>query len=252
MKEKYSRHLRFKSITNFRDLGGYRTRSGRTVAWRRVFRSGEFSWMTKEDYQRLKEEIQLATVIDLRSAQEVERQGIGLFSGADLRYHSVPFLAGTSRADDEKFLQQCTDMGDFYLYITKHESFGSQIVRALEIIAEPENHPLVFNCAIGKDRTGILAAMLLSLVGVPDKDIIEDYSLSGPYMEELLEKIKSDPRTAENAPPHIPDYFWKARPESMELFLTTLRKKHGSIPGYLESMGSKDSLIERLKAALLA
>jgi protein-tyrosine phosphatase len=250
MKEKYPRHLRFKSITNFRDLGGYRTRSGRTVAWRRIFRSGEFSWMTKEDYQRLKEEIQLTTVIDLRSDQEVERQGIGLVSEAGVRYHSIPFLTGTSRSEDERFFQQCTDMGDFYLYITKHESFGSQIVRALEVIAEAENHPLVFNCAVGKDRTGILAAMLLSLVGVPDKDIIEDYSLSGPYMEELLEQIKNDPRTAENVP-QVPDYFWKARPESMELFLTTLRKKHGSIPGYLESMGSKDSLIERLEKALL-
>ncbi len=251
MKEKYPRHLRFKSVINFRDLGGYRTRSGRTVAWRRIFRSGEFSRITREDYQRLKEEIKLATVIDLRSAPEVEHQGMGLVSEAGVRYHSIPFLSGTSRSEDERFFQQCTDMGDFYLYITKHESFGSQIVRALEVIAEAENHPLVFNCAVGKDRTGILAAMLLSLVGVPDEDIIEDYSLSGPYMEELLEQIKNDPRTAENVP-QVPDYFWKARPESMELFLTTLRKKHGSITEYLESMGSKDSLTERLEKALLA
>jgi protein-tyrosine phosphatase len=250
MKEKYPRHLRFKSIINFRDLGGYRTNTGKTVAWRRIFRSGEFSWITREDYQRLKEEIKLATVIDLRSKQEVEHQGTGLISEAKLRYHSVPFLTGTSRADDERFFRQCTSMGQFYLYIIKHRSFGSQIVRALEIIAEAENHPLVFHCAVGKDRTGILAAMLLSLVGVPDKDIIEDYTLSGPYMEELLKQINSDPKTAENVP-QVPDYFWKAAPESMELFLTTLRKQYGSIPGYLESMGSKDSLIERLEKALL-
>jgi protein-tyrosine phosphatase len=250
MKEKYPRHLRFKSVTNFRDLGGYRTRSGRTVAWRRIFRSGEFCWITREDYQRLKEEIKLTTIIDLRSSLEVEHHGIGLVSEAGVRYHSIPFLAGTSRADDEKFFQQCTDMGQFYLYIIKHRSFGSQIVRALEVIAEPENHPLVFNCAVGKDRTGILAAMLLNLVGVPDEDIIEDYSLSGPYMKELLEQIKNDPEAAENVP-QVPDYFWKAKPESMELFLTTLRKQYGSIPGYLESMGSKDSLIDRLEKALL-
>jgi protein-tyrosine phosphatase len=250
MEEKYPRHLRFKSVINFRDLGGYKTRTGRTVAWRRVFRSGEFSWITPEDYQRLKEEIKLATIIDLRSTQEVEHQGIGLFSEAEVRYHNVPFSTVTSRVEDERLIKECTNMGQFYLYITKHKSFGNQIVRALEMIAEAENHPLVFNCAIGKDRTGILAAMLLSLVGVPDKDIIEDYTLSGPYMEALLEQIKNDPKTSENVP-QVPDYFWKAAPESMEIFLTALRKNHGSIPGYLESMGSKDSLIKRLEKALL-
>ena len=250
MKEQYPRHLRFKSVINFRDLGGYRTRSGRTVAWRRIFRSGDFSRITQEDYRRLNEEIKLVAVIDLRSPQEVEHQGIGLVSEAGVRYHSIPFMAGTSRAEDERFFRQCTNMGDFYLYIIKHESFGSQIVKALEVIAEAENHPLVFNCAIGKDRTGVLAAMLLSLVGVPDEDIIEDYTLSGPYMEELLEQLKNDLKTAENVP-QVPDYFWKAAPESMEIFLTTMRKQYGSIPGYLESMGSANSLIERLEKALL-
>ena len=250
MKEKYPRHLRFKSVINFRDLGGYRTRNNRTIAWRRIFRSGEFSRITREDYRRLKEEIKLAAVIDLRSPQEVEHQGIGLVSESNMRYYSIPFMAGTSRADDERFFRQCTNMGQFYLYIIKHESFGSQIVRALEVIAAAENHPLVFNCAIGKDRTGVLAAMLLSIIGVPDKDIIEDYTLSGPYMEELLEQIKSNPEAEANVP-EVPDYFWKAVPESMEIFLTTLRKQYGSIPGYLKSMGSADGLIERLEKALL-
>ena len=126
----------------------------------------------------------------------------------------------------------------------------SSPISTLEVIAKAENHPLVFNCAIGKDRTGVLAAMLLSIIGVPDEDIIEDYTLSGPYMEELLEQIKNNPKAAENVP-EVPDYFWKAVPESMEIFLTTLRKNYGSIPTYLKSMGSADGLIERLKEALL-
>lgn len=237
---------------NFRDLGGYRTRNNRTVAWRRVFRSGEFSRITREDYQKLKEEIKLATVIDLRSDFEVKRQGLGLLAQADLKYHNIPFIPdGGNREEDERRFRTFTNMGQFYMDIVRDKGYGKRINQAMEIIAGAENHPLVFHCAIGKDRTGILAAMLLSLVGVPDEDIIEDYTLSGPYMEELLEQINSDPKTAENVP-QVPNYFWKALPESMELFLTTLRKEYGSIPGYLESMGSKDSLIERLKAALLA
>jgi len=250
MAEKYPRQITFESLANFRDLGGYRTYNGRTVAWRRLFRCGDLRHMTQSDFKKLKEEIKLATVIDLRSAQEIERHGVGLVSEADVRYHSVPFIAGTSRAEDEKLFRQCKNMGEFYLHIVRHKNFGGQIIAALEIIAERENHPLVFYCAVGKDRTGILASMLLSVIGVQDADIIEDYSLSGPYMEKLLQLINSHPKMAEGAKP-LPDYFWEATPESMELFLTTLRKEYGSITGYLEFVGCQPSLVKRLERALL-
>jgi protein-tyrosine phosphatase len=202
------------------------------------------------DFRRLTDEIQLVAVIDLRSAIEVERQGIGLLSEANISYHSVPFMTNMSRADDERLFKQLSDMGDFYLHLVRRKEFGEQIIEALKIIAEPENYPLVFNCAVGKDRTGILAAFLLDLLGVEDKDIVEDYSLSGPYMVELLEQINQDPRTAQ-AVRSLPDYFWKAAPESMTLFLATLRGEYGSVEGYLEMQGLNSFLIERLQKALL-
>jgi protein-tyrosine phosphatase len=144
----------------------------------------------------------------------------------------------------------CTNMGEFYLEMARQKDYGQRITEALEIIAEPENHPLVFHCAVGKDRTGMLAAVLLSLLGVAEKDIIEDYALSEPYMDELLARLKNNPQ--KNDPPlDIPEYFWKASPESMKLFLSTLRKEYGSVKGYLESVGGDSSLAERLAKALL-
>ena len=247
----YNRHLRFESVSNFRDIGGYRTRKGDTVAWRRIFRSGEFKDLNKQELQKLTKDIGLISVIDLRGAMELERQGIGLLSEANIKYHSVPFSTGVAnRADDERLFRKCTNMGEFYLDIVRHPDYGGQILEALEIIAMPGNHPLVFHCAVGKDRTGILAAMLLSILGVEDTDIIEDYSLSDPYMVELQKRINSDPKAAAAAQP-LPDYFWKATPESMALFLSTLRKEYGSINGYLEAMGMEPSLPKRLAAVLL-
>ena len=165
--------------------------------------------MTANEFKRLMAETDLNSVIDLRSAFEVERQGIGLLAGADIRYHSVPFMTGANRAEDDRLLHQCSSMGEFYLYVVRKREYGSQIVAALEVIAVPENHPLVFHCAVGKDRTGILAAVLLSVLGVADKDIIEDYTLSEPYMNELLEKLKNNSKDGEGIPP-LPDFFWKA------------------------------------------
>jgi protein-tyrosine phosphatase len=251
MTEIYQRHLRFKSVTNFRDIGGYHTRQGRTVAWRRVFRSGEFARINPDEYRRLTEEIRLASVVDLRSDLEVKRQGIGLPADAGIKYYNISFIAdgGNRQAEAERY-KSFTNMGEFYIELARHKGYAQKIIKALEIIAEPKNHPLVFNCAIGKDRTGMLAAMLLSVLGVADADIIEDYSLSDQYMDALREQLKK----ADDVPDDVkllPDFFWRAEPASMALLLSTIRQEYGSIKDYLEFMGCEPSLTERLEKALL-
>ena len=250
MTEQYSRHIRFENVINFRDLGGYRARDGYAIAWRRLFRSGEFRNITPQEINRLTGEIGLTTVVDLRSNMEVERQEVKPLSETDIKYHNISFIAGGDREEDERLFKAMTNMGQFYLHLIEHEQFGGRIVQALEVIAEPDNYPLVFHCAIGKDRTGILAGVLLSVLGVSDEDVIEDYTLSAPYMEELLERINSDPEMAKNIKP-LPRYFWEATHESMRLFLTTLRKEYGSVEGYLKAQGADNSLIVRLEKALL-
>jgi protein-tyrosine phosphatase len=251
MTEPYQRHLKFKSVTNFRDIGGYRTQKGHTVAWQRIYRSGELARISQEDYDRLINEIRLTAVVDLRSDFEVERQGTGLPAGTNIKYYNISFITdGGNREAEAKRYDAFTNMGQFYLDITQNKGFGGKIVQALEVIAESKNYPLVFNCAIGKDRTGILAAMLLSVLGVAEKDIIEDYSLSDQYMAELRQQLKN----ADNLPDDVkllPDFFWRAEPESMFLLLTTLRNEYGSAMDYLESMGAEKSLAVRLKNALL-
>ncbi|MBN1176922.1 MAG: tyrosine-protein phosphatase, partial [Dehalococcoidales bacterium] len=78
----------------------------------------------------------------------------------------------------------------------------------------------------------------------------EDYALSEPYMDELLARLKNNPQ--KNDPPiDIPDYFWKASPESMTLFLSKLKTEHGSIASYLKAQGAAPSLVSRLESALL-
>jgi protein-tyrosine phosphatase len=251
MTETYKRLLEFKSVTNFRDLGGYRTRQGRTVAWRRVFRSGEFARISPKECRRLTEEIKLASVVDLRSPFEIERQGKGLLAESGIRYHNVAFItADGDREANERRYRTLNNMGEFYVELIRYREYGQRIIEALELIAEPKNHPLVFHCAVGKDRTGILAAVLLNVLGIEDKDVIEDYSLSGLYMQELLKNLEKDAEFAEGAK-GLPDFFWKASPESMELLLATFRKEYGSVVDYLKVMGAEKSLVKRLEKALL-
>jgi protein-tyrosine phosphatase len=250
MTEKYPRHLRFASVINFRDIGGYKTRKGKTVAWRRVFRSGEFRNLTQIDFKRLTCELGVVSVIDLRSGPELENNGKGLLEGSEIKYCNIAFMTDDDPGVNPSRYEHCTNMGEFYLEMARQKDYGKRIIEALEVIADSGNHPLVFHCAVGKDRTGMLAAILLNLLGVEEDDIIQDYTLSEPYMDELLARLKNNPQ--KNDPPlDIPDYFWKASPESMKLFLSTISKEYGSVNGYLESMGMEPSLTERLEIALL-
>jgi len=251
MTEKYARHLKFESVSNFRDIGGYRARKGQTVAWRRIFRSGEFRNLNRDELRKIKEELLVALVIDLRSDFEIKHQGTGVLAESGVNYVNIAFMTDDDPEANASRYAHCTNMGEFYLEMARQKEYGKRIVEALEVIADPKNHPIVFHCAVGKDRTGMLASVLLSLLGVAENDIIEDYALSEPYMDELLARLKNNPPKSGGPPMDIPEYFWKAPPESMELFLTTLRREYGSIKGYLNVMGMEPSLPARLEKALL-
>jgi len=206
--------------------------------------------MTQDDFKRLTNELGVVSVIDLRSGPELENNGKGLLEGSEIKYCNIAFMTDDDPGANASRYAHCTNMGEFYLEMARQKDYGQRITEALEIIAEPENHPLVFHCAVGKDRTGMLASVLLSLLGVAEKDIIEDYALSEPYMDELLARLKNNPQ--KNDPPlDIPEYFWKASPESMKLFLSTLRKEYGSVKQYVAAMGGKPDLAERLAKTLL-
>ena len=251
MAQNYDRHLRFGSVMNFRDIGGYRGARGKTVLWRRVFRSGEFQKITREELDRLTQELGVASIIDLRSDFELKKRGTGLLDGYDIKYYNIALMTDDDDPNNNaRRYDKLTNLGDFYLDLMRQKEFGTRVVEALQMIADPSNHPLVFHCAVGKDRTGILTAMLLKLLGVRESDIIEDYTLSEPYIDELLAKIRANPKEGEDVP-DIPDCFWKASAESMKILLFTLKKEYGSVEKYLLEMGMTFDLPKQLKSILL-
>jgi|SRR5215831_5924869 len=248
-----SRHIHFESVPNFRDLGGYRTRDGRTVAWRRLFRSAALHKMNDHEMARLTHEISPRVVIDLRSPRDPDKNPEALLlKEIGARYHPIPFRPDSvSYVKDEMTTHaNATNMGAIYLRRITEEPFGKRLVDALEIIAERDNYPLIFHCSAGKDRTGVLSAMVLAAMGVVDEDVVEDYTLSTPFMNEIRARMTSDPETASGVK-DLPDFQWKAAAESMTVLLLLLRRKYGSVDGYLKAHKASSSLVDRLKAALL-
>lgn len=247
----FSRQVNFESVFNFRDLGGYRTKSGHIVAWRHLFRSGELHNMTESDFKTLREKLRVISVIDLKSSIEIKRDGIGLLFNSGINYHNIPLIPdGGDRKANEQRYKGYTNLGEFYFHLIQQKEFGKRIIEALDLIAEPLNHPLVFHCTAGKDRTGVLTAILLGVLGVADEDIIADYCLSAPYTEKLFNRMKSDPQLALDAE-SLPDYFWSVAPYSMALFLNNIKEKYGSVRDYVKAQVADVSLIYRLEKSLL-
>jgi len=251
--QSYSRHIHFESVLNFRDLGGYRTHDGRTVAWRRLFRSAALHKMNESDIAKLNRDISPRAVIDLRSPRAPDQNPeIVLLNEIGSRYYSIPFRPDTLAyvKDEVSAHANATNMGAIYLDRISDKPFGERLVDALEIIAERANHPLVFHCSAGKDRTGVLAAMVLTAVGIVNEEVVEDYTRSAPFMIDIRAHMSSDPETAQGVKA-LPNFQWEASAESMTAFLSLLAQKYGSADGYLKAHGARPSLVDRLKAALL-
>jgi hypothetical protein len=133
-------------------------------------------------------------------------------------------------------------------YTEMAEQGGEAIGAALRLVADPEAAPLVFHCISGKDRTGLVAAFTLHLLGVSDEDITADYALSEPAEEANFDWY------AARDPEHTFrrwERYEVVPPEAMSALFESLRAKHGSVREYLRSIGVTDSHGASMRGHLL-
>lgn len=253
--EAYQRHIPFEACFNFRDLGGYRTQDGRSVRWRRLFRSADFIWSTEADVARARNELGLVTVIDLRGPLSIDRLGVGPMTEPPMRYHNVPVIQLDAQGSAERRRQ--TDgmsVGELYIWDLNQERYGKGIADIVRLLAGPDSLPAVFHCYAGKDRTGVLAAVILGLLGVSQEDIVQDYVLTNNYEDDRLTRQGADPKAVR----FIEEFGGGAadrsvvHPESMQQLLAWIREQCGSMRGYVEAQGVKPSVLNRLEDVLLA
>jgi protein-tyrosine phosphatase len=246
------RHVEFEACFNFRDLGGYETADGRTVRWNVLYRSDTLHRFTASDLDTFNS-LGLRTVIDLRSATEID--DYGRLEGADdeLTWHHVPMLDKVKLAprddqDSPPLVPTPMAPGEGYVYIV--ETFGDSVASVFSLLAG-DALPAVFHCTAGKDRTGIVAAMLLDVLGVDDEIIASDYVLT-----ELAR-----PRTAawiEENEPAFAAWMAQVPPEHRVVthdmitgFLAGLRSKYGSPAEFLLEHGVTHDQLDTLRSRLL-
>jgi protein tyrosine/serine phosphatase len=119
-------------------------------------------------------------------------------------------------------------------------------------MSAPDRLPLVFHCSAGKDRTGVLAAVVLSLVGVSDDDIAADYALSRTAMRELAEWVRTERPESYETMAAQPPAFLDAPPLAMQRFLALARMQYGSLTDYVRASGAGEAMVAALGSTLLA
>ena len=233
----------FADVYNFRDLGGYHTSEGRTVAWHRLYRSDDLCRL-REDERKTILALGIRTVVDLRRPHEVEELGrIPEIDGVIYRHVHMAHPQWPS----QRFVDT-TERIQFVIERYREMSIEAAdgIGEALRLIADPAAAPLVFHCIAGKDRTGMISALTLSLLGVDDETIADDYTLS-EAAEESAWAYWTRIKPGAVRPRHIV----VSPREAMLAFLTELRERHGSIEAYAASTGVTDAHLASMRAHLL-
>jgi protein-tyrosine phosphatase len=248
------RLITLQGVVNFRDIGGYRTESGKTVAWGKVYRAGSLGMLTDADRAALTA-FGVRSVIDMRSAEEVREEPDRLPDG--VRYVPMPLYRDASAPSPLKVLLSNANRMEAFLAETYTnlmvDENAALFGRVLNHIADADNLPVVIHCTAGKDRTGISIMLLLKALGVPDDVVIADYSLTNLCYDALHERVR---RTIRNR--FLRAYAMSkitpllcANPDLMQATMEHIRRKHSSIEAYLAHAGVDATGIARLHDLLL-
>ena len=239
---------------NFRDLGGYPSLGGRHTRWGRLFRADALHELTGDDVAQLRD-LGLRTVVDLRTERELERSGRGLLEPEPVAFHHLAVVQervrGTVTADAESLAAPAPpgdDLAERYLWYL--DVGRGSLVEALTLMGRDDNYPLVFHCAAGKDRTGVLAALVLEIVGVDREVIVSDYVITAERLRFIMDRWRADPEFAERMD-RIPPTRFSVEAPTMEGFLDGLSARHGGARVWALGAGVPAEALDRMVELLL-
>jgi len=240
---------------NVRDLDGLAAGEASTRPGV-LLRSDALDALTPADVDVLVDEYHLAHVIDLRSRAERIEKGRGLLGRTAVRYSDLDVIdeAHLARRQGNRASSFAAGIDPNVIiadgYVELLELGAPAFVAALERIAAPGGVPALVHCAIGKDRTGVLVALLLGAAGVERDAIVADYALSHQTMSHVREQLEQS-EAFQALARQIPAFVFDATPQTMELFLDRLDARWGGAAGYFASNGVDPGLIDQWRTTLV-
>lgn len=243
---------RLKNVRNFRDLGGHATQDGRPVRHGLLFRSGSLYGLSAEDWVLLQQH-GLRSVCDLRSTPEREREPFAWLGTPGLQYFARDYAG--SFGDLRRLMsgvmidvaQARAAMCAAYRQLPFEQAPGYRHVFASVATGEL---PMIVHCSAGKDRAGIVAALLLSALGVPRRTVFDDYLQSKSALQPL--SMRRSGSTLARQAPEVVEVILGVETDYLEAAFDAIAQRCGSLEGYLyEYLGVDAEALQQIRMRLL-
>lgn len=235
-------------LRNLRDLGGLRATDGSTVRSGVLYRSATPAFLDSMQSARLVNDLGIALRIDLRRRREAEEGTSSDLLALERRAVRLPIGAGREWALDDQVPDLTDRVAHHYLRFLRHS--GQTLAEITAVLTEPDALPALIHCTAGKDRTGVVVAVLLAAVGVTDDDIVSDYARSAEDWGALLAQISQVPKYQDRITA-LPEEAQTAEPQTMVKLLRMVREEHGGARSYLRGLGVSTTTLGRLRDHLL-
>lgn len=247
------REVKLQGAINFRDIGGYKTKDGKTVQWGKIYRSAEINRLTAEDLDKL-ERLNIHYVLDFRGPSEVAA-GPDKVPNNAIRI-SLP--AGSEEVGDRSkmFKQMSTaTVGDSIMlpFYSNIDAFPKRYKPMFEALIHNSNDSaLVYHCTAGKDRTGIATALILYAFGVEEQTIIEDYLATNYYRKSDNGRLRKMMIDNYHIKETVVDEVIGVKAAYIKATFQAIVNKYGSVDKFLKTeMGLNKSALKKLKKKYL-
>ncbi len=234
------RRLELDGLFNLRDLGGYPAAGGASVRWRTLLRSDALHRLDSTGGAVLAG-LGLRTVLDLRTDMEAEIAPSAI-DGLGARVTHISILTGDLQALP-------LELDAIYRYMI--DQCGHTIAEAIKVLSAPDSFPALVHCSAGKDRTGIVIALILAVLGVPDEVIAADYGLSASYLDTERTPAIGHLQASTGLGDDLTRPLLSSPPPLILEVLARVRAAGGTVDGYLLDRGLRQADLERLRSALL-
>jgi protein-tyrosine phosphatase len=230
------RRYNFKNVFNCRDIGGYFTENHRVVKNHVFLRADNLTGLLESEIEFLKKE-GLEAIIDLRHQNEIDLEPDPFVNREDVHYHNIAIL------DHAQFTLEDLNqikLSDLYIQIAENANFIKQV---FETLASYKG-AVLYHCSAGKDRTGVITALLFKLVGVANVDIVTNYEVSFTYL--VPKYVDADRNVSE-----VYADLFASKPETMVTFLQYLDTKYPNIRDYFLSKDISMETLDTIKHKML-
>jgi protein-tyrosine phosphatase len=240
---------------NFRDLGGYSTIDGQCVRWKQLYRSDYLNQLIGNDRSTFSE-LGIRTIIDLRSRAEVDEVGyLNPVSPGSRYYHMPLFDMPPGEVVDRFFnVEHIVNFGPSEMaevYDKMLHDGSERVAGVVSLLAEDGSLPALVHCTGGKDRTGIVSAVVLRLLNVQIEQVAEDYALSQPAMDSVLESTRKNFGDGADVQSRCSPVALRAEAATMSTFINRIEGRYGSMALMAAAAGVSSTTIDRLREILL-